>query len=80
MAYLSLFARGFAQVALVSANVVQIARSQYVGAFAVGCAISFVWWTNAHSAAHSDLRWGRPVYALGAGCGTVFGMLVGGLI
>jgi hypothetical protein len=79
-AYLSLFGRGFAIVALTAANIVQITRGRYVGAFLFGAGISYVWWLNAHSAAHSDLKYAQVTYALGAGCGTVCGMLAGGLV
>lgn len=74
-AYALLFGRAFFQVALVSANVVQIARGQYGGAFVVGSAISYLWFFNARGAALSGLPGAAAVvYALGAGAGTVAGM------
>lgn len=75
-AYALLFGRAFLQVALVSANVVQIARGQYGGAFVVGSAISWLWFKNARGAARIDVAGAAEVYALGAACGTVAGMLL----
>ncbi len=69
-----LFMRGFLIVTLTASNVGQIAGRHWVGAFVGGCAISFVWFGNSKTAAHSDARFGREAYALGAGLGTVAGM------
>ena len=71
---LSLFLRGWLQVALVSANVVQVSQQRYGAAFVTGGAISLVWWHNAHSAGRNDVAGGGFAYALGAACGTVSGM------
>lgn len=68
------FWRGFLIVTLTAANVGQIAGHHWAGAFVGGFGISFVWWTNSRTASHSDLKYGRELYAAGAGCGTVFGM------
>lgn len=76
MSYLSLFGRAFVQVALVAANVSQIATGHYAGAFVVGSLISFVWFLNARSAGRSELPGAAVVYALGAGCGTAMGMFL----
>jgi len=73
--YLLLFSRAFLQVSLVAANVVQIANEQYLGAFVVGALISLLWFTNARTAALNQLPGAAVVYALGAGTGTVAGML-----
>jgi len=75
-AHLWLFARGFLIVTLTSANIGQIAQRHWGGAFLGGCAISFVWFGNSKTAAHSDARFGRECYALGAGLGTLFGMFL----
>lgn len=75
-AHLVIFLRGFVIVTLTSINVGQIAGRHWGGAFLGGVGISFVWWINAHTAAHSDARLGRECYALGAGVGTVTGMLI----
>jgi len=74
--YLTLFGRAFLQVSLVAANVVQIAKGQYVGMFVVGAAISYLWFGNARSAGRSELPGAAWVYAVGAGCGTVAGAVL----
>lgn len=78
--YASIFGRAFAQVVLVAINITQVARGHYGGAFAAGCAISFVWWINARSAGRSDAPGAAAVYALGAGVGTVTGMYLSALM
>ena len=70
------FWRGFLIVCLTAANVAQISQHHYVGAFACGSAISWVWYRNARGAALESLPWLRECYAAGAGCGTVAGMLI----
>ena len=70
----ALFLRAFLLVTLTAANVRQISHSHYAGAFVCGAAISFVWFLNVGKAS-DDRRWlSALVYALGAGCGTLFGM------
>lgn len=76
MSHLRVFGQGLLIVTLTAVNVGQIAGQHWGGAFLGGCAISFVWWGNSRGAAHSDVRFGRECYALGAGAGTVFGMLL----
>lgn len=74
MAYVRLFFRGFVQVALVSANVAQIAAGHYSGAFFIGTAISVVWYSNTRTANRVELPGAAACYGLGAGAGTVVGM------
>jgi hypothetical protein len=74
--HLRLWWRGFCIVALTATNVVQVTEGHWLGAFVVSFAISFVWWGNANRAAHHPARFGREVYALGAACGTVVGLVV----
>ena len=76
----ALFWRSFFQVSLVSLNVVQLARRQYVGAFLVGTAISYLWFKNARSAGRADAPGAAAIYALGAGCGTVAGLWISGCL
>lgn len=76
MTRLKIFGRGFLIVTLTASNIGQIAAHHWVGAFLGGFAISFVWWGNSRGAAHSNVVYGREAYALGAGCGTVFGMFL----
>lgn len=73
----AIFLRGFLIVALVAWNVRHVAMLEYSNAFLTGCAISFVWWGNARASAHCSVPAGRWIYALGAGCGTLFGMWLG---
>lgn len=75
-AHASAFGRGFLIVLLTSTNVAQIAAQHYVGALVVGVAISWVWWGNSHGAAHNATPYVRECYAIGAGCGTLTGMLL----
>jgi hypothetical protein len=63
-------------VALVALNTRQIAAGNYSGGFLVGGAISLVWWSNS-SKTREDVRGAGLAYALGAACGTVFGMWLG---
>lgn len=77
MSYVRLFVRGFVIVALVSLNTRHIAALHYPWACAGGFGISFVWFGNSRTAAHSELRWAREAYASGAALGTVFGMWLG---
>lgn len=74
MTQLAIFARGFIIVTLTSTNIGQIAGRHWLGAFLGGFGISFVWWMNSRTAAHSDAMFAREAYALGAASGTVFGM------
>lgn len=76
MTHVAIFLRGFLIVTLTAANVAQIARGHYGGAFLGGTAISFVWWGNSRGAARSKARFARECYALGAGFGTLCGMLL----
>lgn len=80
MIYASLFGRAFLQVSLVALNVAQIAKGHYGGAFVVGGCISWLWFRNARSAAHTDAPGAAYVYALGAAVGTVTGMLISHLL
>lgn len=74
MGHLTLFLRGFIIVALTAWNTGQVAGQHYPGAWCVGFGISFFWFGNARSAAHSELKFARETYALGAATGTVAGM------
>ncbi len=77
MHYLLLFARAFVLVALTAGNVRQVSQGHYLGAFIVGGILSWVWFGNAHTAAHSQLRFARETYAFGAAVGTICGMYLG---
>jgi hypothetical protein len=71
----ALFAQGWIYVGLQATNIAQIAKRHFVGAFVVGFLISWLWSWNVKGVAFRS-GWGAVFYALGAGCGTVFGMLL----
>jgi hypothetical protein len=74
------FFRAYTIVTCTALNVGQIAHGHYAAAFCTGSLLSYIWWTNTKTAANVDgeaAHWG---YALGAGCGTITGMLIGRLL
>jgi hypothetical protein len=79
MPQLTLFSQGFLIVALTALNVRLISRGLWLGAFLTGFSISWVWWQNSQSANRSTVPGARATYAIGAACGTVCGMWLGGL-
>jgi len=66
-------------VILVSLNTYQIAHKHYVGVFIVGTMISIVWAWNVKKIAFGTWP-DRLVYALGAGIGSLSGLLLSTLI
>lgn len=68
--------RGWLIVTLTAMNVGAVAGHHWTLAFLGGAAISWVWWSNARGAATSTARWAREAYSLGAGAGTITGMLI----
>ena len=72
---IALFFRAFAQVALVSASTVFIAKENYIGTFVVGFGISWLWTGNVKKVAFGTKK-ERVAYAAGAACGSLFGLLV----
>jgi hypothetical protein len=75
----SIWLRSFKIVTLTALNVMQVSQHRYGVAFITGGLLSWVWWSNTRTAARSDVRYAQLAYAIGAGCGTVFGMWLGGL-
>ena len=73
----SLFMRGVVYVGLQAANVVQLSKHHYVGAFVVGFLISLLWSWNVKDVAARG-GWGGVVYAAGAALGTVLGLFIAG--
>lgn len=73
----ALFFRGVVYVGLQAANVVQLARHHYVGAFIVGFLISLLWSWNVKAVATRD-GWAGVVYSFGAAVGTVLGLYISG--
>lgn len=60
---------------LVSLNTYQIAHKHYLGVFVVGVAISIVWAWNVKKIAFGTW-YDRLFYALGAGIGSLCGLLL----
>lgn len=73
-----LFGQGCIYVGLQAANVVQLARHHYGGAFVVGFLISLLWSWNVKGVANRS-GWAGVVYASGAAIGTVAGMFIAGI-
>lgn len=69
--------RAFGVVSLTALNVTQVSLGYYLAAFFTGGTLSFVWWMNTRTAVNSTVKGGQMAYAVGAGCGTVFGMFLG---
>lgn len=78
--YARLLFRGWLIVSLTAWNIRHIAALDYTMAMIGGFGISFVWFGNSRTAAHSDLPWAREVYAGGAALGTLTGMLLSELL
>jgi hypothetical protein len=72
---IQLFITGFIQVILVAINTYQISHSEYGGVFVVGFLISFVWSFNVKKIAFGTMR-DRLIYASGAACGSLLGLIV----
>lgn len=71
--------RAFSIVTLTALNVTQVSQFNIVPAFFTGGMLSWVWWANTRAANRDDSREAQFAYALGAACGTVTGMFLGGL-
>lgn len=78
MVLLRLFFKGYVIVLLTAINVGQVAAGHAVATLFTGGLLSWVWWDNTHSAAHSHVRGARLAYALGAAAGNVTGVLLVG--
>jgi len=76
-ALVQVFMRGVLLVGLVALNTRWIAHSQLPEAFITATVLSYVWWGNSKTAALSDVRGARFVYAIGAGVGTALSMWIG---
>ena len=76
---LSIWWRAFQIVSLTALNVTQVSNGHYLTMGITGGMLSFVWWTNTRTAAHSDVAGGRYAYAIGAACGTLTGAYLGRL-
>jgi len=68
------FGTGWLQLVLIAVNMWQIAHDKYLGVFLAGVLISFVWTINVKRIAFGS--WPERVsYALGAGVGSLCGLL-----
>lgn len=72
--------KAFSIVTMTALNVTQVTAHNYGVAFITGSILSFIWWINTRTAAHSDATGAHLAYTLGAGCGTVCGMYLGSLL
>lgn len=72
--------RAFSIVTCTALNVSQVAGGRYHAAFFTGGVLSWIWWQNTKTAAHTNVRGSQAAYALGAACGTMFGMYLGSLL
>jgi hypothetical protein len=72
-----IFLRGFALVGLVAFNTRLVATSRLPEAFLTATLLSWVWWGNSKTAAHSQARYARVAYAVGAGLGTACSIWLG---
>ena len=70
-------ARGYLVVSLVSANTVLLARGS-AAAVGVSMVLAVVWWFNAKTAARVDGWRAAVAYAVGSGLGTLPGMAAAG--
>ena len=72
---MKIFLTSFIQVGLVAINTLLIARGLFLGVFVVSFIISLIWCYNVGKISVSTLNQ-KFTYALGAGCGSVTGLLI----
>jgi len=72
---MKIFLTSFIQVGLVAINTLLIARGLFLGVFVVSFIISLIWCYNVGKISVSTLNQ-KLTYALGAGCGSVTGLLI----
>jgi hypothetical protein len=71
---MKLFTTGFMQVFFVAVNTFFISKEYYVGVFICGFIISMIWSWNVKKIAFGTNK-ERFIYALGAGLGSLFGLI-----
>ena len=76
---MNVFATGFLQVFLISCNTYFISQGFYAGVAVMGFLISFVWSFNVRRVALGTWQ-DRIKYSLGAGVGSIAGLLFSKLI
>lgn len=72
---MKLFLTGFVQVFFVAINTYFLSKEFYIGVFVCGTIISLIWSWNVKKVAFGTLR-DRLFYSFGAGCGSLFGLIV----
>ena len=70
-----IFLTAFMQVGLVAINTYLITHLYWVGIFVVSCLISLLWAYNVSKVAISETKH-KLIYALGAGCGAITGLII----
>jgi hypothetical protein len=72
---MQLFITGFIQVFFIAINTYFLAKGFYFGVFVCGCIISFLWAYNVKKVSFGTLK-DRIYYSLGAGFGSLLGLIV----
>jgi hypothetical protein len=72
---MQLFLTGFIQVFFVAINTYFLSRGFYIGVVICGFIISFIWSWNVKKIAFGSTK-DRIIYSLGAGLGSLFGLIV----
>jgi len=76
---ISIFKTSFTQVLLISINTIFLSKGNYIGVALCSFAISYLWATNVKKANISS-KAEQIVYAIGATCGGISGLLITKLI
>lgn len=76
---MKIFLQSFFQIGLVAINTMLISKGIILGVFVVSFLISLLWAFNVSKVAISTTNQ-KLIYALGAGCGAVFGLSMINLI
>ena len=74
-----IFFTSFLQIGLVAVNTYLITKLIWVGIFIVSFLISYLWALNVSKISVSTKK-AKLIYALGAGCGAITGLLILNLI
>ena len=70
-----LFLTAFVQVFLIAVQTVFLANSIYLGVIIVGFGISYIWTWNVSKVAFGTNK-DKFIYACGAGCGSICGLMI----
>jgi hypothetical protein len=72
---MKIFLQSFFQISLVAINTMLISKGILIGVFIVSFLISLLWAFNVSKVAISTIKQ-KLIYALGAGCGAVIGLIL----